>query len=83
MSYGLHVIEFPSGRFGYVGSLPTCLAEPMPASTAAVLGCRAWRDSAGKLMEWKFPTFATLESAIAFANSKGLAPMVGNVPQHP
>ncbi len=78
---GLHVIRFPSGRWGYVGNVPVSLATAIPATDAAVFGCRAWRAESGALMEWKFPTFDSCEGAVAFAQSNGLAPLVDNVPQ--
>ena len=68
---GLHVIKFPSGRFGYVGSIPTALGTQVPASTAAVMGCRSFRNDAGELVEWKFPVFDTEAEARAFAQDKG------------
>ena len=72
---GLHVIQFPSGRWGFVGSIPTDLATAAPATKSAILGCRAWRcPETGAAMEWKFPTFETEGAAIAFARSKGHAP---------
>lgn len=74
---GLHVIQFPSGRFGYVGSIPTELATKVPADTAAVLGCRSWLEEVnGKKvnMMWKFPVFDTEAAAIEFAQAKGFEP---------
>ncbi len=71
-SMGCHLIQFPSGRFGYVGSLPTVLATAVKATTSAVLGCRAYRGENGELLEWKFPTFETADEAIDFAKSKGV-----------
>lgn len=68
---GLHIIKFPSGRFGYVGSIPTALGTEVPASTAAVMGCRAHYNAAGDLVEWKFPVFDTEAAARDFAKSKG------------
>jgi len=67
---GLHIIRFPSGRYGFVGSIPVALGEQIPASTSAVLGCRAFRNDAGDLVEWKFPTFDTEQSARDFAMSR-------------
>ena len=78
----LHIIQFPSGRWGYVGRVPVNLATAIPATTQAVLGCRAWRNEAGDIMEWKFPTFDTAADAVTFAQGKGHAPMLENVPQH-
>ena len=68
---GLHIIKFPSGRYGYVGSIPTVLAEQVKASTAAVMGGRAFWNADRELMEWKFPTFATEEGARVHAAAKG------------
>ncbi len=69
---GLHVIKFPSGRYGFVGSIPTALGTEVPASKAAVMGCRShWNSDHTELLEWKFPVFDTEAEAKAFAASKG------------
>jgi hypothetical protein len=68
---GLHIIQFPSGRFGFVGNIPTTLGLEIPASTAAVMGCRTHRNAAGELLEWKFPSFNTEAEAREFALSRG------------
>jgi hypothetical protein len=78
----LHIIEFPSGRFGYVGAIPTDLGEKVPADRAAILGCRSFRDpETDESMMWKFPSFETVEEAIAHAKDKGHSPMWNNEPQ--
>ncbi len=69
---GCHVNKFPSGRWGYVGTLPTILAQEIPASTSAVMGGRAHRDANGAIMEWKFPTFETRDEAVAFAAARNV-----------
>lgn len=71
MTYGLHIIQFPSGRYGFVGSIPTALGTEIPASRSAVLGCRAYRNIKGDAVELKFPTFTTEEEARQFAKAKG------------
>jgi hypothetical protein len=68
---GLHIIKFPSGRFGFVGSIPAALGYEVPASTAAVMGGRSYYNAAGELVEMKFPAFDTETAAREFANSKG------------
>ena len=66
---GLHVIKNPAG------SLLVCrlnvLGYTIPASTAAVMGQRAFRNDAGELVEWKFPVFKSHEEAVLFALVKG------------
>jgi len=71
---GLHIIKFPSGRYGYVGSIPTVLGTEVPASTASVMGCRSHRNAAGDIVEWKFPVFDSEAEARAFAVAKGCSP---------
>lgn len=64
---GLHVIQFPSGKFGYVGSIPAALGYEVPASRAAVMGCRAYRNAVGDIVEIKFPVFMTETAAHIYA----------------
>ena len=78
---GLHIHQFPSKRWGYVGNVPRALGSTVPADTAAVLGCRAWRDESGALVMTKFPSFETCGEAVQHAQTCGFAPMVNNVPQ--
>ena len=68
---GLHIDHFPSGKYGYIGSIPTALATVTKADTAAVMGGRAWQDDTGALVMWKFPLFDTYAAALEFAQSKG------------
>jgi hypothetical protein len=78
----LHIIDFPSGRFGYVGAIPTGICKKVPADRAAILGQRAFRDpETGERMMWKAPSFATLKEAIAHAKECGHSPMWKNEPQ--
>jgi hypothetical protein len=73
---GLYVIEFPSGRFGYVGSIPTALGSEVPADRSAIMGGRAHRDATGQLVEWSFPSFATEVEAITYAAERGFTAAV-------
>lgn len=70
---GLHVIKFPSGKYGYVGSVPAALGAEIPASRAAVMGQRSFYNAAGELCEIKFPVFESEAEAKAFAAAKGFA----------
>ena len=78
----LHIIQFPSGRFGYVGSVPTDICEPVPADRAAILGQRAFSDpETNKPMMWKAPSFETVEAAITHAKDRGHSPIWKNEAQ--
>ena len=68
---GLHGIKFPSGKFGFVGSVPVELCTLVPASANDVLGNRAFRNEKNDLVTWKIPIFDSRESADEFAKSKG------------
>lgn len=67
----LHIIKFPSNRFGYVGVIPTVLAKEVEAAKSDILGGRSHRSDNGKLMTWKFPSFETEKEARDFAKEKG------------
>jgi hypothetical protein len=78
----LHIIQFPSGRFGYVGSIPTDICEQVPADRAAILGQRAFSDpETNDPMMWKAPGFETVAAAIAHAKACGHSPMWKNEAQ--
>jgi hypothetical protein len=70
-SLPLVVMNFPSGKYGFVGSIPVVLAEIVPADTPAVMGCRAFRGDDGSLLMHRFPAFNSAAEAVAFAESKG------------
>lgn len=53
-----HIIKFPSGLWGYVGSIPLVLGELVPATVSAVLGCRTIPSENGPMM-FKAKTFET------------------------
>jgi hypothetical protein len=73
---GLHAMKFPSGKFGFVGSIPTALGSQVKATTAAVMGGRAFENDAGELVEWKFPVFDSMDAAVNFAAAKGFTAIV-------
>lgn len=68
----LVIMDFPSGRWGYVGSIPTILCKKIKATSSALLGGRAWKEDDGKFYEWKVPTFETKEEAVSFAEENGI-----------
>ena len=68
---GLHVLKCPNGRYSYVGSIPTELCKEVPATKAAVLGCRVHRGENDELLEWKIPVFDTELEAYNFAKDRG------------
>ena len=67
---GLHVIQFPSGRFGYVGSVPASCCKRVKANRSAIMGCRAVRED-GEMVEYRPMSFETQKEAIDHANACG------------
>lgn len=70
---GLHVIDFPSGRFGYVGSVPIDCCRRLKADRSAILGGRAVREGE-ELVEYRTMSFETQQEAIDYAVSCGYEP---------
>ena len=66
-----HILKFPSGRWGYVGSIPLVLGELVPADTPAVLGCRTIPGENGPMM-FKAKTFKTENEARNYATIQGV-----------
>lgn len=71
-SLGIHVIQFPSRRYGFAGTLPMSLATMIPATTSDIMGGRAITGPDGKVYAPKFPSFESADEARAFAVSLGL-----------
>lgn len=67
---GLHVIKFPSGRFGFVGSIPVSCCRRMKADKSAIMGGRAIREG-DELVEYRTMTFETEQEALDHADSCG------------
>ena len=66
-----HIIKFPSGKWGYVGVIPLCLGELVPADRSAVLGCRTIPGENGSMM-CKVKTFETETEARNYATIQGV-----------
>ena len=67
---GLHVIRFPSGRYGYVGSIPVTCCRRLPADKGAIMGGRSVREG-DELVEYRTMTFDTEQEAIDYAEGLG------------
>lgn len=70
MNYGLHITQFPSGRYGFVGTIPVALGNEVPADKSAIMGGRAYRNTKGEIVELKFPTFASEQEARRYMASR-------------
>lgn len=76
----LHVIKFPSGKFGYVGKVPTEVCSVVPSDKHARMHGRAFTDKNGDSVMYKSPVFDSEEEAVTFASEKGFTaktPMKG------
>jgi hypothetical protein len=74
---GLEVIKYPSGKFGFVGRVPTDLAWQMtdgsivPEDIAADIARASIRSYAMKAHGVSTRVFATHADAVRFAESRG------------
>jgi hypothetical protein len=79
-SLGLHIINTPSGRYTFVGSIPAHLVETVRATKADVMGGRAWRNEDGEVVTARVPTFSSYQEAmnyVAFMDKKpGATPCI-------
>jgi len=69
---GVHVIRHPSGRWGFVGTLPAALGYPAQPTTSDIMGGRVWHDAQGNAYTMKFPTFDSEMDARNHAEGKGV-----------
>lgn len=71
---GVHLIKYPTGRFGFVGSLPPALGNVVEATTADVMAGRACEIGLNRIaLTVKFPSFETAAAAWAHAESRNVA----------
>lgn len=75
MSFGLHIIDTPSGRYTYVGSVPPALCSIVPASKSDVMGGRAYESVDGDLVTARPLSFASYGEAWDTAVSFGFEPI--------
>ena len=68
---GVHVMQFPSGRWGFVGSLPAMLGDEARASAADVMAGRAYTRE-GAAYRVNFPVFDTRWQAEKHAETRGV-----------
>lgn len=67
---GIHIIQYPTGRWGFVGSLPPALGDMVPATTADIMGGRAYTGPTGETVTIKFPSFATKVEAETYRDAR-------------
>lgn len=75
MNYGLHIIDTPSGRYTYAGSVPPALCGIVAASKADVMGGRAYESVDGDLVTARPLSFASYGEAWDTAVSFGFEPI--------
>lgn len=67
MNLGLHVIQFPSGKFGFVGSIPTVICLSRKPTASDIMGGRVMKDG----LVYYSPSFDTRQQAIDHAKKHG------------
>ena len=66
------IIQFPSGRYGFVGRIPRSLGTETPATKSDIAGGRSYRGNDGAQYVTKLPTFTTHEAAVAYINEAAI-----------
>lgn len=66
----LHIIEYPTHKYGYVGKVPADLFNLVPATPQHIMGGR-YLEKDGVTFGIQAMGFDTKADAIAFAESKG------------
>ncbi len=69
---GTHLINYPTGRWGYVGTLPLVLATIVDPTKDDIMAGRYVTDPTGKARGYKFPRFDTEAEAREFAETKNV-----------
>ncbi len=62
--------QYPTGRWGFAGRIPTALCDRVPASKSALFGGRAHEEN-GEWVEYKQKTWATREEAVNAIEATG------------
>lgn len=71
MTTNLHIIQYPTKRWGYVGNVPSSLGSIVKATPHDVMAGRAWKNDQGRFVTAKFPSFVTKAQAREHARDKG------------
>lgn len=67
--FGLHIIGFPSGTFGFVGSVPKTFSYETTPTKEDIMAGRVYEKPDGAVVSYRFPTFPTANDAVAFVES--------------
>ena len=70
---GVHIQKYPTGRYGFVGTLPYALGNEVKPSSDDIRGGRAFTNPAGETVTMKFPVFYALRDALTHARNRGVA----------
>ena len=72
MTYQLTLVKHPSGRYGFVGSIPMALCNDRDATKDDIMGQRWHTRADGTTGCYYCPTFENAADAVAFAISRGV-----------
>ena len=68
----LIVMQFPTGKWGYRGSIPRCLGNDVAPTIDDIMGGRYYTNEAGETVTTKFPVFASKRDALDHAFHNGI-----------
>lgn len=72
MNLGTHITKYPTGRFGFVGTLPLTLADIVEPTKEDIMAGRYFTDNNGKVCGYKFPSFNTEKLAREHAKARNV-----------
>lgn len=68
---GVHLQKYPTGKYGYCGSLPYGLGNEAKPSREDIMAGRFTTNPDGETVTIKFPVFDTVQAAINHAENRG------------
>ena len=71
MNYGIHIIKYPTGLYGLVGTLPYELGNEAKPSKEDIMGGRFTTNQKGETVTIKFPTFNNVQDVITHVERRG------------
>jgi hypothetical protein len=67
---GVHILRYPTGKYGYVGTLPARLGYTDKPTKSDIMAGRFTTAPNGQTVTVKFPVFDTVEDTVLHAQER-------------